>query len=194
MVGTTDDLDGVGGGGDGDGDGDGDSDGGDGGGGGGRHGGDAAGGGGGSGGSGVGGPADAAYNPLGGGDDDELGGGGRGGGMPLSCGRKRRRRAATAAATAAAAASAGGIGSRARMGGWNRPLSVALDAEDLDAYPPWYPAWYTLSTPPSVHPPRRLCAVCVAAAAYTCTRCGLRWCRLACGRVHDDTQCLKFTM
>jgi zinc finger HIT domain-containing protein 1 len=47
--------------------------------------------------------------------------------------------------------------------------------------------------PPAARAPRAFCSVCGDAAAYTCARCGARYCAARCFVTHTDTRCLKFT-
>ena len=45
---------------------------------------------------------------------------------------------------------------------------------------------------PSSKPQRFFCSVCNTWSKYSCTRCGLRYCSIACGDVHKETTCVKF--
>lgn len=46
--------------------------------------------------------------------------------------------------------------------------------------------------PPVAYAPRKFCSVCSMVAAYTCVRCGARYCSQRCYGTHSDTRCLKF--
>jgi zinc finger HIT domain-containing protein 1 len=46
---------------------------------------------------------------------------------------------------------------------------------------------------PSKYPSMRLCSVCLEISKYTCIKCGLRYCCLACQKTHSETKCLKFS-
>jgi zinc finger HIT domain-containing protein 1 len=50
----------------------------------------------------------------------------------------------------------------------------------------------TIAADASSRPARQFCSVCGFFAAYTCTRCGLRFCGLRCQQTHKETRCLKF--
>ena len=56
------------------------------------------------------------------------------------------------------------------------------------------PNYITTTSSPPHHPPRSFCNVCGYLSCYTCVRCGLRYCSIACQRTHNDTTCVKFGM
>ncbi|KAF1322507.1 Inward rectifier k channel protein, partial [Globisporangium splendens] len=61
-----------------------------------------------------------------------------------------------------------------------------------DSFDPNVPNYITVAAAASTHPARRFCCVCGFFAAYSCTRCGSRYCRIKCGDQHKESGCLKF--
>ena len=51
------------------------------------------------------------------------------------------------------------------------------------------PNYVTAAAGPCPYPPRPFCSVCGYLAAYTCVRCGLRYCCTNCQKTHQDTRC-----
>ena len=54
------------------------------------------------------------------------------------------------------------------------------------------PNYLTAAAAPSVLPAKHLCTVCGFEGAYTCVRCGARFCSLRCLRPHEETRCIQF--
>lgn len=54
------------------------------------------------------------------------------------------------------------------------------------------PNYVSVAAAASTRPARRFCCVCGFFAAYSCTRCGSRYCRVKCGDQHKESGCLKF--
>jgi hypothetical protein len=50
----------------------------------------------------------------------------------------------------------------------------------------------TAVSTPSPLPPRKICSVCGFSGAYTCSRCGSRFCGIHCQDVHKETKCVRF--
>ena len=55
------------------------------------------------------------------------------------------------------------------------------------------PNYLSIASWPSIKPKRSFCSICGFKSNYTCTRCGAKFCCIACQEVHKDTRCLKFT-
>ena len=102
-------------------------------------------------------------------------------------GGKRRREAEAAAAAVGGGGAKGGKGRRVK-----RTLDEIVDAlgmrEEGGAEKPNY---VTAAAGPCSHPPRSFCSVCGYVGHYTCVRCGMRYCSIACQRTHQDTRCSK---
>lgn len=77
---------------------------------------------------------------------------------------------------------------------WNKSLAQALEEEAVDGRRPTaMVAYQDIEARPSQRPSRPFCSVCGFHAAYTCTRCLVRFCSVPCGNLHNETRCLKFT-
>uniref|UniRef100_A0A7S0R3J5 HIT-type domain-containing protein n=1 Tax=Chlamydomonas leiostraca TaxID=1034604 RepID=A0A7S0R3J5_9CHLO len=58
---------------------------------------------------------------------------------------------------------------------------------------PTHPSYLTAAAgPPKSSVARKFCSVCGNASAYTCARCGSRYCNRRCYTTHCETRCLKF--
>lgn len=44
---------------------------------------------------------------------------------------------------------------------------------------------------PPKYPVKTLCSICGYQGVYSCTKCGLKYCSLACDLTHKETRCLK---
>lgn len=119
------------------------------------------------------------YNP--GEDSDEE--------LALGSSKPKRRARASRNSTVAKARS------KAKPGieKWNKSLAQALEEEDVSKRPKGMVHYDEIAARPSTKPPRPFCSVCGYHAAYTCTRCYVRFCSVPCGNVHSETRCLKFT-
>ncbi|KAI3431569.1 hypothetical protein D9Q98_004619 [Chlorella vulgaris] len=68
-----------------------------------------------------------------------------------------------------------------------------LEEAGLELLPEGVPSYLTAAVgPPRIAAPRKFCSVCGDMSAYTCTRCGSRYCSRRCHVVHTETRCLKF--
>jgi hypothetical protein len=68
-----------------------------------------------------------------------------------------------------------------------------LEEAGLELLPEGVPSYLTAAVgPPRIAAPRKFCSVCGDMSAYTCTRCGSRYCSRRCHAVHTETRCLKF--
>lgn len=61
--------------------------------------------------------------------------------------------------------------------------------QGLASLAPTQSSYLTASAPASAVPPRMLCSVCGYKGAYRCKKCGMFYCDLRCGQVHDETRC-----
>lgn len=75
---------------------------------------------------------------------------------------------------------------------FRKTLQVMLEEERMTRAEE--PNYFSAVAPPSKQPPRKFCAVCGCFSAYTCIKCGARYCSLKCRSVHEDTRCLKWTV
>lgn len=75
-----------------------------------------------------------------------------------------------------------------------KPLGqILFEAEEMNAdLPKWVPTYNRVATQMPDEPPRQFCAICGARAPYTCSRCGVRYCRRRCYGTHCETRCLKW--
>lgn len=76
---------------------------------------------------------------------------------------------------------------------WNKSLAQALEEDDVGNRPQGMVLYNEIEAGPSLRPPRPFCSVCGFRAAYTCTRCYVRFCSVPCGKLHNETRCLKYT-
>lgn len=76
---------------------------------------------------------------------------------------------------------------------WNKTLAQALEEEDVSKRPSGMAQYDAIAAKPSAKPSRPFCSICGYHAAYTCTRCYVRFCSIPCGNLHSETRCLKFT-
>ncbi|CDF37062.1 unnamed protein product [Chondrus crispus] len=76
---------------------------------------------------------------------------------------------------------------------WNKTLAQALEEETPASRPGGMVAYDEIEARRSQRPSRPFCSVCGFRAAYTCTRCLVRFCSVPCGNLHNETRCLKFT-
>lgn len=118
--------------------------------------------------------------------DEELKVGGGGASKKRSAKRLRRGAAARAAKPVKK-------GSKKGIERWNKSFAQALEEEDVTERPEGMVRYDEIEARPSVKPPRPFCSVCGFHAAYTCTRCFVRFCSVPCGNLHNDTRCLKYT-
>jgi len=113
----------------------------------------------------------------------------------LDIGGKRRKKTRSSGPGAAGAGGGGGGGKRRTRGGERagpRSFARLLEESGLTASSEG-PNYLTAAAAPSaVYAPRKLCSVCGVFCAYTCPRCGSRFCGRKCARVHAETRCLKF--
>ncbi|KAI9570533.1 hypothetical protein HD554DRAFT_2203888 [Boletus coccyginus] len=72
---------------------------------------------------------------------------------------------------------------------YRKGLAALLDESGLASLAPTQPSYLTASAPASAVPPRMLCSVCGYKGAYRCKKCGMSYCDLRCGQVHDETRC-----
>lgn len=77
---------------------------------------------------------------------------------------------------------------------WNKSLAQAIEEEDVTLRPRAMVRYEEIAAAPSSRPVRHFCSVCGYPAAYTCTRCMVRFCCVRCGNIHSETRCLKFTV
>lgn len=77
---------------------------------------------------------------------------------------------------------------------WNKTLQDALAEDTLSGTLVPEESYEAIAAKPSNRPARHLCSICGFFAAYTCTRCAVRFCSVKCGTVHEETRCLKFTL
>ena len=111
--------------------------------------------------------------------------GGKGGkGGKAAAGGKRKGRDSDAEG---GAGKAGGKRGKARVS--LLELVDKLGMRDEGAVEPNY---VTAASSPPQHPPRSFCSVCGYLSCYTCVRCGMRYCTIACQRTHNETTCVKF--
>ncbi|RYG42380.1 hypothetical protein EON68_01890 [archaeon] len=74
-------------------------------------------------------------------------------------------------------------------------LYAALDAvaplvsEALPAHAPAALLYLRAGAAAPVYPASRLCSVCGMRSAYTCARCGARFCCVRCNEQHKETRC-----
>lgn len=69
---------------------------------------------------------------------------------------------------------------------YKKTLDTLIQESDIDDQECSY---LTAQAPPSAYPPRSLCSVCGYWAKYTCMKCALRYCGLACRADHDERLC-----
>jgi zinc finger HIT domain-containing protein 1 len=75
-----------------------------------------------------------------------------------------------------------------------KTLTEWIEEEGLEELPEYEPTYLTAVARPSrTRAARCFCSICGQSSAYTCTRCGARFCCMKCYVVHTDTRCLKFT-
>lgn len=67
--------------------------------------------------------------------------------------------------------------------------SADTDHQGVASLAPTQPSYLTASASASAVPPRMLCSVCGYKGAYRCNKCGMSYCDLRCGQVHDETRC-----
>lgn len=101
--------------------------------------------------------------------------------------RTRTRKRSSRSSTASQAKKVQGIER------WNKSLAQMLEEEDPSLLPNGMVSYNEITAGPSTRPPRPFCSICGYKAAYTCTRCFVRFCSVRCGDVHNETRCLKFT-
>lgn len=76
---------------------------------------------------------------------------------------------------------------------WNKSTEQAMEEENPASRPKGMATSQEIMARPSTRPKRAFCSVCGFRAPYTCSRCTERFCSVACGTVHQETRCLKFT-
>ena len=114
--------------------------------------------------------------------------GGKGKAATGGVGGKRRGRGAAAGGVEAESADGAGKAGKRRARVSLLALVDKLGMRDEGAVEPNY---VTAASSPPNHPPRSFCSVCGYLSCYTCVRCGMRYCTIACQRTHNDTTCLK---
>jgi hypothetical protein len=109
-----------------------------------------------------------------------------------SKGRKRKRTAGSRGSAAAAAAGESASKAAHHPPARTRDLDRVITEEEYSLEEGAEANYANIASAPSTKPARHFCSVCGFASAYTCTRCGLRFCGLRCQRTHKETRCLKF--
>lgn len=123
------------------------------------------------------------YNPDA--DSDE--------GLVVGGGAKKRTKKRLRTGRSGRAAKPAKKRSREGIEKWNKSLAQALEEDDLSSRPAGMVHYDEIAARPSARPPRPFCSVCGFQAAYTCTRCFVRFCSVPCGNLHNETRCLKYT-
>ena len=121
--------------------------------------------------------------------------GGKGGKAKTGAGGKRKGRGGAAvggAGEGGEAAAADGAGRSSRRKAPRVSLLDLVESLGMRAPDAAAPNYLTATSAPPTHPPRSFCAVCGYLSCYTCVRCGMRYCSIACQRTHNDTTCIKF--
>jgi len=73
-----------------------------------------------------------------------------------------------------------------------KPLGQILYESNFDDFPAWVPTYMNTATRMPNHPPRQFCAICGGPAPYTCSHCGVRYCRGRCYGTHCETRCIRW--
>lgn len=78
---------------------------------------------------------------------------------------------------------------------FNGSVVVALEVDKESERPEWLPRLDDIVAKVGKgRVKRRFCSVCGFEGGYRCTKCGVRYCSLRCGKLHDETRCLKYTV
>ncbi|KAF8442416.1 hypothetical protein L210DRAFT_3349734, partial [Boletus edulis BED1] len=72
---------------------------------------------------------------------------------------------------------------------YRKGIAALIDESGIASIGPSQPSYLTASAPAPAVPPRMLCTVCGYKGAYRCKKCGMSYCDLRCGQVHEETRC-----